>query len=55
MIFRFSVTGNSQYCADVLARVTDDLVVSINDCLKHNICVIDTASSERPEISITSF
>lgn len=47
MILCFSATGNSQYCADVLARATEDLVVSINDCLKHNIRVIDAASSER--------
>lgn len=47
MILCFSATGNSQYCTDVLARTTDDMVVFINDCLKHNIRVIDAASSER--------
>lgn len=47
MILCFSATGNSQYCAEVLADATDDSVVSINACLKHKLRMIDAASGER--------
>lgn len=43
MILCFSATGNSQYCADVLAKTTDDTIVSVNDCLKRHIRDIDMA------------
>ena len=46
MILYFSATGNTKYCAELLASRTNDKAVSLNGMMKNNLSVIDCEGEE---------
>ena len=38
MIFYFSGTGNSKYCADMLADKLEDIVINVAEYIKKEVC-----------------